>query len=88
MQNKSTPRSTTPREPTARQLGIILVAEAIAGTSMSAQVNRAAYGGSYSEFGDFVMKELIAEQWANPDRFVVKLGQLRRAGKRDSGGQK
>jgi hypothetical protein len=88
MQNKSTPRSTTAKEPTARQLGIILVAEAIAGPGRSAQVNSAVYGGNYSEFGDFVTKELVAEQWANPDRFVAKLGELRRAGKRDSGGPK
>lgn len=87
MQNKSTPPSNTPREPTARELGIILVAEATAGSSTGAQVNRAVYGSSYAEFGTILMKEVTLEQWVNPDRFVVKLGQLRRAGKRDVGGR-
>lgn len=88
MQDNSITQPNTYRVPTARQLGTILVAEATGWTSIDARVNRAVYGGSYSEFGDFVTKELIAEQWANPDRFVVKLGELRRAAKRDGREQK
>lgn len=76
------------RKPTARQLATILVADETAGTRSSAQVNSAVFGRSYAEFGDFVMKETIADQWANPDRFVVKLGVLRRSGKRETGPQK